>query len=433
MQSRMETILSAFRQQEDYMEGRIQRGIQEHRMDYAYLRFVDKEGHPLPHVQVEVKQISHDFKFGANLFMLGEYEDPHSNEAYQDAFCKLFNHATLPIYWKDLEPEPGKVRFSKNSLKVYRRPPLDLAVEFCEQHQIIPKAHCLVYDTWMPDWVPREVPAIKRLYAKRMEELASRYQHRIPDWEVINETLFVNGISPFYWEPDYLDWSFQEAARCFPHNHLLINDAHCNIWNVFNYSRSQYYMLIEGLLGRGVRIDGIGMQFHMFYSRDEEEAATKLFYNPRHLYNVMDCYGQFHRPVQISEVTIPAYSEEAGDEAVQAEIVRHLYRIWFSHSNTESIVWWNLADGSAYGAENSYYGGLLRADFTPKPAYEVLQHLIHGEWTSCATLDTGDMAEASFHGFFGRYSLTVTCRGKQFTENIHLQKKGPREFTIVCD
>lgn len=55
MQSRMERILSAFRQQEDYMEGRIQQGIQEYRMDYAYLHFVDKEGHPLPHVQVEAK------------------------------------------------------------------------------------------------------------------------------------------------------------------------------------------------------------------------------------------------------------------------------------------------------------------------------------------------------------------------------------------
>ncbi len=363
------------------MEGRIQRGIQEHRMDYACLHFVDKEGHPLPHVQVEVKQISHDFKFGANLFMLDEYEDPHSNEAYQDAFCKLFNHAMIHGC---LTGCPVKSRPSNGFMQ----------------------------NGWRSS-----PPGIN------IESLTGR----------LSMKPFVNGISPFYREPDYLDWSFQEAARWFPYNHLLINDAHCNIWNVFNYSRSQYYMLIEGLLGRGVRIDGIGMQFHMFYSRDEEETATKLFYNPRHLYNVMDCYGHFHRPVQISEVTIPAYSEEAGDEAVQAEIVRHLYRIWFSHSNTESIVWWNLADGSAYGAENSYYGGLLRADFTPKPAYEVLQHLIHGEWTSCATLDTGDMAEASFHGFFGRYSLTVTCRGKQFTENIHLQKKGPREFTIVCD
>ena len=31
------------------------------------------------------------------------------NRAYEEAFLQLFNFATVPFYWDDLEPEPGQV------------------------------------------------------------------------------------------------------------------------------------------------------------------------------------------------------------------------------------------------------------------------------------------------------------------------------------
>ncbi|GIX01570.1 MAG: hypothetical protein KatS3mg112_0507 [Thermogutta sp.] len=37
----------------------------------------------------------------------------------------------------------------------------------------------------------------------------------------------------------------------------------------------------------------------------------------------------------------------ANGEEIQAEVVRHLYRLWFSVPAMASITWWNLADGTA--------------------------------------------------------------------------------------
>ena len=49
--------------------------------------------------------------------------------------------ATLPFYWKDTEPEMGKTRYEKDSLKIYRRPSIDLYIEFCEENKIEPREH----------------------------------------------------------------------------------------------------------------------------------------------------------------------------------------------------------------------------------------------------------------------------------------------------
>ena len=110
----------------------------------------------------------------------------------------------------------------------------------------------------------------------------------------------------------------------------------------------------------------------------------------------MDLYARFGKPMQITEVTVPAYSNDAEDEAIQAELIKYLYSIWFSHPNVEQIVYWNVVDGYAHLwdtdpikiaasqgnmaiGENYYYGGLLRFDMTPKPAYYTIKNLIQKE------------------------------------------------------
>ena len=87
----------------------------------------------------------------------------------------------------------------------------------------------------------------------------------------------------------------------------------------------------------------------------------------------MDCYGRFNRPLHVSEITIPAYTQGAEDEDVQAQLCEQLYRTWFSHPAMDGIVYWNLPDGYAAFApqntnlgENYYAGGLIHYDLTGK-------------------------------------------------------------------
>ncbi|MDD7399011.1 MAG: endo-1,4-beta-xylanase [Firmicutes bacterium] len=189
---------------------------------------------------------------------------------------------------------------------------------------------------------------------------------------------------------------------------------------------------------KGARIDAIGMQFHMFFPREKEYAETRPFYDPQNLYRHMDLYANFGKPLQITEVTIPAYSYDAADEEMQAEILKRLYSIWFSYKNVEQIVYWNLADGYAAFApqgdmtagENYYHGGLLRFDLSKKPAYFALRDLIQKEWHTETEAVTDMVGKADFRGFYGKYDVVIEHDGKTMQKELNLSAKGKRDFTF---
>ncbi len=435
-------VLKPFEKKQAYMEDRIRHGIEMNRKGFATLRFTTPDNQPVKDVHVEVKQKTHDFKYGANLFMLDEFKSPEQNEAYKKLFADAFNIATLPFYWSDLEPEQGKPRFAKDSPKVYRRPAPDLCLEYCEANGIQPKAHCLNYASFAPKWAPREIAAEKRLLDKRFRELAERYSHQISDWEVTNETWWsCNRNFPFYNEPDFVEWSFETAQRYFHTNRLIINEAHCIIWDNLHFhgNRSPYYMQIERALAKGARIDSVGMQYHMFYRAENEIAETAQYYDPERIFDVLDCYAKLGRPIQITELTIPAYRYAPEDEEIQAEILRNIYCMWFSHPAMEAILYWNLVDGFAAFApqgdmtagENYYHGGLVRYDFTPKPSYHVLKELFGKTWRTNLSLDSADASELPFKGFYGEYELDITAGDRTVTKTFHLDKQHKNELDIV--
>lgn len=90
------------------------------------------------------------------------------------------------------------------------------------------------------------------------------------------------------------------------------------------------------------------MQYHLFYSKEREAEQACPLLSPKRLYGCMDHYwNRYHKPLQVTEVTIPAYSNSAEDEALQAEVLEKLFTIWFSHPAMEAAIYWNLVDGYA--------------------------------------------------------------------------------------
>ena len=94
--------------------------------------------------------------------------------------------------------------------------------------------------------------------------------------------------------------------------------------------------------------------------------------------------------------------------------VERLYRIWFSHPAVDGITWRNLVDETAAYAplgseqgENSLRAGLVNYDFTPKPAFRVLERLIREEWYTEKTFQYTDGGDNVFHGFYGDYEIEI--------------------------
>ena len=436
--TRTQAVTELMDRNKEEVEARIAYGIEAHRKGSFCLRLMDESGVPAAGVRVKIEQIGHEFQHGANLFMLDQHETAEKNQKYRAAFAECFNLATLPFYWDTLEPEEGNPRFGAESSFVYRRPPVDPCLAYCRENGIAPKAHCLNYDHFTPAWLlGADVAEIKRRLAGRFEILAKRYRDEINCWEVGNELLCHNGATAFYNDPEILEWSFRMAERYFPRNELMINESN---WHIFSRknggslelgNRNPYYMLVERALHHGARIDSIGMQFHLFFKK-ELEGKNKAFYDFSAVYRILDQFALLGKPLQITEVTVPAYDNTAEDYALQAEILRRLLRIWFSHPAIEGVVYWNLVDGYAYQAEpgdmtageNYYRGGLLDFDLNPKPAYRAMADLFQKEWHTALSGESGADGTLQFRGFYGRYRVTLEQNGVQKEEILDFKKTG---------
>ena len=441
-------VLELFEKQKEFMDDHVSSGIERYRKGDAGIIVKYKDGNPISGAKLKISQKSHEFKFGANLFMLDELETKEKNKAYKEYFADVFNMATLPFYWDSTEPEKGKTRYAKDSVPLYRRPPIDRCIEFCEKHHIEPREHALAYERFFPKWLyDASVPEIKIALENRYREISERYKDKIPTIEVTNEVCWEDKKTAFYDEPDYIEWCFKLAEKYFSANQLVINESGRFAWQDTARVTDRYYSYIESAILKGARIDAIGMQYHMFFRAEKEYESTRNYYDPQNLYKCMDLYSNFGKPLQVTEVTIPAYSNNTEDEEIQAEILEKLYSIWFSHPNMEQIVYWNLADGYSHFpdpdpekikasqgnmslGENYFYGGLLRFDLSPKPAYHTIKNLIQNKWHTEKSLVTSCDGEASFRGFYGEYDVEIEVDGKIINKKINLSKKGKKQFLI---
>ncbi len=417
---RRETMLHHFIEQRDETDARVAEGIERNRKGQARVRVLDEKGRPVKGARVTAKQTGHDFQFGGSLNDLDQLGSEEKNRLFRERFREVFNLGTIPIYWSALEPEEGKLRFAKDSPYIYRRPPLDLCLEFCEENGMTPKTHHLNYfqRAHYPAWCPEtDLEKAKALCEKRFRELAERYAARIPQWEVINETLgsyIIKDNPAIFYMPDSIEWSFALAEKYFPRNQLIINDDPPSTFGDQRGDRCTYYLQIERALGRGARIDGIGLQSHLLYERDDP-ALHDIQTDPSKLFATLDLYGKFGLPILITEVTLAIFSDLPEDEDIQAELLKELYSLYFSHPAVQSVIFWDLADGYTPGAGagkmdegwNIFRGSLLRYDMSEKPAYRMLRHLVKDVWHTEASFVTDENGEGEWRGFYGDYALEI--------------------------
>ncbi len=399
-----------------YTDPMIERGIETHRKGLFAVRVLDREGKPLAGQKVTVRLKRHEFKFGCAMFLLDQFgQGDERNAVYREKFPEIFNYGVLPLYWDTLEPEQGHPRFDKTSPNIYRRPALDLVQEYCVENRIRMKGHCLMYNSFNPKWMPRDWRSLKIAVEKRSREIAERYGDDLEDLDVINEmyTVYRNAHGeygcrdlPICDEPGHEKWCFDIAKKYFPYTRLFWNEGCYETFGASQYTgdKSVYYLMLKRWLAEGAHIEGIGMQFHAFDGSERQERAV---YNPYRAMDVFRLYSEFRLPIHLSEVSIPSYSNDGEAEEIQGELVERMYRLWFSQEFVESIVWWNMVDGMAYGGENIFHAGLLRNDMTPKAAYRVLDRLINHEWQTNEERVTDETGRVYFHGFYGDYDVTV--------------------------
>lgn len=436
-------IYRFIRDGEAYVQERADADIERFRKGLFEL-IICRGGKPLTgDVSVEAELTDIDFNFGANIFMLNQYDSDEQNRLYEREFMKIFNSAAIPLYWEGTEPEQGRLRYSRETPNdIYRRPPADIVADFCEANGIRMKGHPLFWHEFIPAWLGKYTfGELKYFIEKRFSEISERYAKRCERFDVVNEPSRIYDVymrdrrgSGTYILPDddYCVWLFGLARRYFPANTLILNDTVGAAFHEFRGKYSGYYLNIKDLLSRGVPIDEIGMQCHL------GDRGGENVYNGERLYNVLDTYASLGKTMNVSEISIPSVIQGERDEELQALAAEQLYKICFSHPAMTGITWWNLPDDGVLttkrkaGDENLPSTGLLNGDYSEKLAYKALDRLINREWRTDARLNTST-GTVGFKGFYGRYKVTISTGDETVTKYIHLSKDLSRVRRINLD
>ncbi len=124
---------------------------------------------------VQVEQTRHAFLFGAQCFNYRQLESAEKNAAYERLFQTLFNGATIPMFWKESEPEKGKLHtgFSaddcvdfwavcsdREKQRFWRRPAITPIIDFCDRNDLRKHGHLFFWGNTrrnVPNWLLKDI------------------------------------------------------------------------------------------------------------------------------------------------------------------------------------------------------------------------------------------------------------------------------------
>ncbi len=401
--------------------------IEKHRKADLSVEVLDASGRPLPGATVKLEQTRHAFLFGANIFKWGRCGDEASEAAYRARYEELLNFATLPFYWWSYESKPGKPAHERT----------ERIAHWCDEQGIAVKGHPLAWNYMDSSWFPEDADALLKLQLARIDDCVTRFRGQIDRWDVVNEAtaydrdFLVKDRAPkmtAMWKKvgqiEFTRRCFEEARRANPKATLLINDYRVD---------PAYEKVVEQLVDNEGKplYNVIGIQSHMHGGA----------WSNRKIWDVCTRFARFGVPLHFTETTIvsgkrgwslakggtPWPTTPEGEKYQAREVVR-FYTMLFSHPAVEAITWWDFSDR---GAWQSAPAGFLRADMSPKPAYEELKKLVKQKWWTRATQKTTADGTAAFRGFLGEYKLVVSVAGKPGVEKtLILGKKTPNRVTV---
>jgi endo-1,4-beta-xylanase len=267
-----------------------------------------------------------------------------------------------------------------------------------------------------PSWAPKDPDEAKAKLRKRVTDVVSHFKGLIDRWDVVNEATVSAKTDTGVGAWVKRDGAAAVVAECLKWARGA-NGKATLLYNDFNTGADMEKLLAD-LQKAKAPFDAIGIQSHM------HNGETPL----AEIWAKCETYAKFGLPLHFTELTVlsgehgwnkPApWPTTPEGEARQAEYVEKLYALLFSHPSVEAVTWWDLMDGGWMGAP----AGLIRADYSPKPAYERLMRLIKGKWWTRTSGVTDRSGKVTFRGFLGTYRVSVVAPEGNGSRGFELKK-----------
>jgi len=409
--------------------------IEKYRKSDVSILFKTRDGKAIVNAKAEIHQKSSDFMFGCIIFDLIRNENTYREDLFKERFRKIFNLAVFPFYWPGYESKQGFTRW-EDMLPV---------IDWCKANGITTKGHPLVWATqsgtteWLTEYTVRET---EELLKTRVINITAGFRDKIELWDVVNEPVNVKSwkhkIQNFKDEndwgvtdtisliADYVEQALKWAHQGNPEATLLINEYRTL---ADKDVRKRYDDLLTELKKRNAPLSGIGIQGH---------EPRQEWFSPEEVWKTFDLYYRFGYPIHITEFHpqssgVPitgGWRRGAWTPQAQTEFTEQFVTLCFGHPAVASINWWGFSDRNIWLPG----GGLVDAEYQPKPVYIMLDKLINQTWRTNVSVLTDNQGTIAFRGFFGEYEINLsTADGKIRTFKVHVSKNEENRWVFMTD
>ncbi|MDF3130258.1 endo-1,4-beta-xylanase [Kiritimatiellaeota bacterium B1221] len=377
--------------------------IEELRKAPLRIHVVDENGQPVPDASVVIQQLRHAFAFGSAVdasLLLSDTPDAHR---YQEVVSQNFNRVVLE---NDLKWAPWKLR-PDQALK---------ALAWLAARDIEVRGHVLVWPSfkkmYRAEVYENSPEALSEYIRDHVRDIASTVGNLVQQWDVLNEPYDNHDAMDILGKSEMSEW-FRVAKASAPDAKLFINDYGILSGGGADISHQQHYEETIGfLLDQKAPLEGIGFQSHF---------ATTLT-SPEKIWNLLERFGEFGLPMQITELDVDVESDE-----LQADYLRDLMTLYFSHPKVEGILIWGFWEGKHYKPRCALY----HQDWSLKPAGYTWRDLVFNQWWSRSRTRTDPEGWVESRVFFGEYVLQVETDTGTTLRKVSVEKAEGNTIEII--
>lgn len=302
-----------------------------------------------------------------------------SEKLYAATLGREFNmiEAEDAMKWWVIRPDRATFDFTQG----------DQVVAFAETHGMRVRGHTLVWGWTNPDWLTKGqfTPAqLRQLLEEHITTVAGHYRGKVFAWDAINEAFDEHGnVKPSIWydQPGigmagqstaYIEQIFRLAHVADPEALLFYNDSGAE---TINAKSDAIYAMVKDFKSRGVPIDGVGLQMHIF---DPNPDIAGISANIAR-FTALDV------EVHITELDVPLPVDATGNPSVtdlsrEADIYSRIASACLAHPGCNAIQTWGFTDKWSWvGSKTKHAKGaalLFDRNYAPKPSYAALKNAL---------------------------------------------------------
>lgn len=291
-----------------------------------------------------------------------------SDENYSRVVDRQFNSISAENIMKADALHPSE--------NVYHFDQADQLATYCVENGKRLHGHTLVWHQQLPDWILNFEGSREdwdRLLENHISEIVGHFKGRVASWDVVNEAFNEDGtLRNSVWKrnlgPSYIEKAFIYAHRADSNAKLFYNDYGLSLNPV---KRKAVLNFFNNLKAKGVPVDGIGMQMHIFNGFPENVKISEA---------INDVWQQDYR-VHISELDISInptgeemHSPPQNELERQADKYVYVFQTYdrIPEKYKYGITVWGVGDGDSWIRDyydRDDYPLLFDENYQPKRAF----------------------------------------------------------------